>query len=1349
MIRCPECGLRLRVSEPCCPAHGSIAPRASADPPLPSSDIPPQPPLDVDGYAIRGVLGRGGFGVVYRAQRADDAVQVAIKVASAAQRGARERLSSERRALTSVGPPVVPAVYGHGDAQEQAYLVLELLEGETLADRLCQRGAASLRDFARESLAIASAVEAVHASGYVHGDLKPENIFLNDSRAARLIDFGSAWRIGGAANAELGGPVLGTPEYMSPEQCEGRPDAGPAADIYALGVVLYEMLAGAPPFWGNAGEVREAQVSRRPVRLTARVTIANELEDVVLRCLAKDPRQRFSSAGELKTALSAALRQQQAHGSGGWTVVRSTPRAAAQLARRGAAVAPAPSRPPQAREKRVVGLLFFESGAGVLQVTQALTALGGQLAQASASRYVGVFGHEVGDNPARVALLSAQRMLERQLCQRVLVDVAPVAIQLRPSGERRFFSNLFARKDRYPLLSDPRGILLTESAADVLSDVPRQATTDRPGVFRVRLSDGTDVTTFGTQGESLLGRDALLADLLLHVKAAFVAPRPSIVTVLGEPGYGKSLLASTVVQRLPQLASSARVFKLAGHDSIGGGSHATLRDLLRQLLRAPEHPGDDFGEAFLTQRIGTDVGPQAWVAAALALGWVPADHPQVRQLSAAPGALRSAGARAAGELLRRAAQETPVLLVLDDAHLAEEAGLDALEYATLREEGVAVCVCAFARPSLLRARPTWGTRAALAHTSTLAALERQDAELLLRRLLEPVEQVPEVALQKLFERTQGIPRLMVELVHGLKRSGIVRRVERGTALYLATDELEHLPDLPVVQWSAAREIEGLSPQLAAHARLASVFGGKFRTGELAGMLRILEREAVVTETQLDAGIGVERLLDAGLLQRAPFGQIDFRNAFLREMLYEALPDQLKNAAHRAAVEMYERAHSVTDEERLPRLALHAARSGLRERAASTYLVLAERAQSRHAYLDAELMYGSALANLDTDADLAISNAAQGRGLMRFRLGRCEDAIKDFALAAAHARRLSNVEKELGLLLDEAMVLDWMGQYAPSAELGRAVAERMRGDASRLLRSRLMMALGRSALRDNQFVPCLEKSREAAALAEPLGDVGYETYVISLLLAGAAAGMLGQLEEAEELLDRAVSEAQSRGDLLHAAAARNNKVSIWYVRRDVDHILTELKQVRRIARQTGFGPLEYQAEANLAEILYTNGDLEPAVEHMDRVVRIGSQLYGESLYTSRAELLQARWALYKGDVARARAIVDGVFERQARELAAGRSDSQLPAADLVLADMVDLATRPTDDEEWQRLRERCSAAGALQELVEVLEARALKVLRAGDARAARAGLEEALEVARASPGLLMNRIAQNLAALPEE
>src|SRR5262249_41084332 len=151
----------------------------------------------------------------------------------------------------------------------------------------------------------------------------------------------------------------------------------------------------------------------------------------------------------------------------------------------------------------------------------------------------------------------------------------------------------------------------------------------------------------------------------------------------------------------------------------------------------------------------------------------------------------------------------PVAIVFDDAHLADPTVLDAFEYATLGEAGSAVWICALARPSFEHSRPAWGTRAGGASKHSIEPLDVVSAAKLARRLLHPAENVSRRALGRLYDRTRGVPRLLVELIRGLKREGIVRRAENGTGYYLATDELDRLPDLPIVQWTASREVEAL------------------------------------------------------------------------------------------------------------------------------------------------------------------------------------------------------------------------------------------------------------------------------------------------------------------------------------------------------------------------------------------------------------------------------------------------------------------------------------------------------------------------------------------------------------
>src|SRR5262249_11494829 len=200
-------------------------------------------------------------------------------------------------------------------------------------------------------------------------------------------------------------------------------------------------------------------------------------------------------------------------------------------------------------------------------------------------------------------------------------------------------------------------------------------------------------------------------------------------------------------------------------------------------------------------------------------------HPELRAHAAAPGALRSGAARAAGEALRLVARKRPIALIVEDAHFVDETALDALEFALLKEAGAPIWLCVVGRPAFGSGRQAWAGRSAARQALTLPALEPAAAAELARRLLVPVDSVPQAALARLAERTQGIPLLLVELVRGLRRDGIVRKSDKTNAWILATDELDKLPDLPLVQWLASRATESLPPGPPAPGRPAPLPGG--------------------------------------------------------------------------------------------------------------------------------------------------------------------------------------------------------------------------------------------------------------------------------------------------------------------------------------------------------------------------------------------------------------------------------------------------------------------------------------------------------------------------------------------
>ena len=1339
MIRCPRCGLRLRDSAPTCAAHG---PLPSVKTPVATEQAPAPPaPFELPGFRIERILGQGGFGVVYQATNESTGQTAAIKVATPDQYRATERLMRECAALERTGPPFAPIVYQRGTIGEQFYIVMEYLPLETLADVLVeQAGPMPLARFRELTFAILDAVEAVHAKGLEHRDLKPENIFVTGS-SAKLIDFGLATELGqGTEDSE---PMdvdrgVGTPEYMAPELWDAKGLIDTRADIYALGVIMYETLCGSPPFFGSSGEVQESHRSRRPGRLASKLAIAPALDEAILRCLAKDPDKRFESVAVLKATLALVL-STRAEGERQSVAPRE--------------MTPRPEKPATpSREKRTVGLAFFESTAGVAAIKSALTALGGQLAQTSGSQHIAVFGHEVGDNPARSAMRAAQGLIDRGLCSRALVDVAQVSIQLRADGTRRFMSPLFARKDRFLRSVHPPGALMTKAAVEVVPDLPTVAVTNHDGLFRYDPTSREHTVMGGSSAENVVGRDLLLQSIMADARRALERADPTIVTVVSEPGYGKTQLAIAFTQELEGLRSSHQVLSVTAHDSMGGAVYATLRDMLERVLDIGSAAPEDSGQQTIVERLGQVVGSQSWAAVALVMGWVTAEHPEVRSLSAAPGALRAALARALGEGIRIRARQTPLVIVLDDAHLADAATLDGLEYATLQEGKTPVLVCVTARPALERGRPTWGSRAGRSVRHPLEALDAESAAMLARRLLAPAENVSKSALARLYDRTQGVPRLLVELVRGLKRDGAVRRMERGTSYYLATEELEKLPDLPIVQWSASREVEALAPNLAAHARLASVLGSKFTSDDVDRVLRILERGGTAAETDLDAAIGVQRLVEAGLLVRHRSGQIDFRHALLRDTVYQSLPEAQRSTIHRAAFEMYENAIELAARERLPRLAYHAARAGFPDRAASIYLNLAERAQQAHAYLDAELLYDSALTNLASApeapgaSDERFNQAIKGRALMRFRVGRWDDALRDFETARDRAHERQEAETEVDVLLDQAEVLDWMGEMGRSAnvvEQANALADKVEAD---WLEARLTLARGRVHHRRDQAQESVELFKRAAAQAERIGEHGYETFVIALALIGPACVSLGRIDEAEQMLARVITACEQHGDYHHLAAALNNRIFVWLARAEMDKAVQDLERVLEISRELGFPQLELHTQSNLAECLFYRGELDPALKHTMRAIEIGERIGSGLTWVAMTHTLRGRIQIYRRNVAEARAIVENL-----RALLASAKvndpNAQMNRGDDILLRMIELSLEPSDDYRWSKLLDEAKRA-PLQpyEIVELLEGRARNSEIRGDYAQAEQFLVEALDLAQKSATAVADRVGRGLRGL---
>jgi WD40 repeat protein/serine/threonine protein kinase len=306
-------------------------------PPAESDTVALGPLPTVPSYEILGVLGRGGMGIVYKARQLSLNRIVALKMIRAgAHAGATDlaRFRAEAEAVARLQHPNIVPVYEVGQHEGRPFFSLELCDGGSLGRQLDHMPQPPMAA-ARLTATLARAVQYAHSRGVIHRDLKPANILLEkddggrmkdeerqDSASAssfilhpssfvpKITDFGLARRLDSDVGQTRSGAILGTPSYMAPEQAAGNVhDVGPAADIYALGVILYELLTGRPPFQGSSLlETLEQVRSQEPLpprRLQPKVP--RDLETICLMGLAKDPKKRYASAGALADDLQAFL----------------------------------------------------------------------------------------------------------------------------------------------------------------------------------------------------------------------------------------------------------------------------------------------------------------------------------------------------------------------------------------------------------------------------------------------------------------------------------------------------------------------------------------------------------------------------------------------------------------------------------------------------------------------------------------------------------------------------------------------------------------------------------------------------------------------------------------------------------------------------------------------------------------------------------------------------------------------------------------------------------------------------------------------------------------------------------
>jgi serine/threonine protein kinase/tetratricopeptide (TPR) repeat protein len=889
---------------------------------------------------------------VFRAVDRQTGRDVALKLLAASANDEGGRFAREARVLAELTHPGIVRYVAHGVTPDGlCYLAMEWLEGETLRQRL-ERKALTLSESVALVAALAGALAEAHARGVVHRDLKPSNVFLPgcDPTAAKLLDFGIAHLSRGTRAATRTGMMLGTPGYMAPEQARGDKGIDARADVFALGTILFECVAGRPTFLGEHPMALLAKILiEEPPRLRAvRPDAPRAIESLVARMLAKDPAARPADA-------SAVLAELEAIGPLEGSDATPDPQRDTSLTRgeqrlltvvlagrtrrhvasstvgaededNTAIVAPrrrhAPPTPGSTSSGLRAALLEHTRDDDLLVALRAAASpFGGRLEMLAEGSVVWTLaGSGVATDQARQAARCALAL------RQVLTTEAPIALATGRAivDEAGSAGEVIDRAARL-LAGAPaaRAVRLDETTAGLL-DLRFEVTRDTRGLVLVgeRLEMPPTRTLLG-KPTPCVGRDRELATLMAAYQESAHEPVARVVLVTAPPGTGKSRLRHELLRRMSETDEPPEVWMGRGDPMKAGSPYAILAPALRRAAAVVDGEPPHLRQRKLRARVSRYVRSDDVARIAVFLGelvGVPFnedDYPPLRAARSDPQLMGDQIRRAFVDFLDAEAREHPLVLVLEDLHWGDLLSVRLVD-AALRALGERpLFVLALARPEVHDAFPRlWAER----HVEELrlGPLTRRAAEKLIREVLGP-DADPSV-VERLIATADGNAFFLEELIRAVREGG-------GEAL----------PDTVVAMVQA--RLEKLEPDARRVLRAASIFGEVFWRDGVAALLG----DSEISRAHLDEWL--EALVDRELVTKRVesrfAGEVElvFRHGLVREAAYAMLTAEDKLLGHRLAAEFLER----VGESDSMSLAEHYERGGEPHRAIAWYKRAAQQA----------------------------------------------------------------------------------------------------------------------------------------------------------------------------------------------------------------------------------------------------------------------------------------------------------------------------------------------------------------------------------------------------------------------
>ena len=851
-----------------------------------SSIQPPEDHVILGDYRLESHMASGGMGEIWRARHVNTGRPVALKRLK--YRGGevlpgslRARLVREARALERLRHDNIVSYIDSGfDVDGQPYLAMEWLDGESLGDRN-SRSPLDLNlvlDIVKQSL---TGLICCHEQDIVHRDIKPENLFLvpsDDGVQVKLLDLGLALIDDGTTRLTRAGDLLGTLYYLSPEQARGSMDVDHRADLYAMGVLLYELTTRELPFTGDQPAtillkiITETPVPPRRIR----PEIPAWLERVILRAMSRAPSGRYSSAGEMLQALDARDLGEPAADD-------ATPQVDA-FAQTGAYSVSSASL-----EVRQVCLLCAKPISPGIEIAptsvRAMEQAGGIVHQLLGGEVVGLFGLDqtLGDEALRA--MRAGMQIREAHGQQVRLLASTIHFRV---GEGLQFNSEDLDLTLEKLIRVPPGELVLDlPTRHLIGDhIVTRRVGGRDTVVSVASEAPVRRRVLGMETPTV-GRETELAAIRAAYSRSFDNEEPEAVLVLGRAGMGKSRLLQEI---LPELREQCTLFLEAQADRARSRSpYGLLADAVARV--AGVHVGQD--QASKHRAIDSLVGPylfgperQETVSLLEEVVGVPYDETLVDQVPLSdPKVMRERIARTFEKLLEAAGKEGPVCLCLEDLHWADQESLRLCELLLERLEETPLFLLASSRPSLLEDHPRI-FEVVEATRVELPPLGRRPLRRLLRAMLgrDTAREVEAIITRW----SDGNPYFAEELLSWMVTRGVLVQEEQGWRLEGDPAALE----LPAgVEGAIQARLDQLPAEPKNLLKVASVFGEVFWH---SGCVALGFPEADHQLRQLEAAEFVTRQKESRITGTREWR---FRHALLHQVANNMLPPEATPPLH--------------------------------------------------------------------------------------------------------------------------------------------------------------------------------------------------------------------------------------------------------------------------------------------------------------------------------------------------------------------------------------------------------------------------------------------------------------------